>query len=102
MAIRETWLQLRTRFIGNGLSKKLVGDEPPLRAELFSAVQMEQHGKRLAAAHLLTPGHAPDQLLARLTENEQTLIGVCTLLMNAVTATRRIAPAGNGCSITST
>ena len=94
MAIRETWLQLRTRFIGNGLSKKLVGDEPPLRAELFSAVQMEQHGKRLAAAHLLTPGHAPDQLLARLTENEQTLIGVCTLLMNAVTATRRIAPAG--------
>lgn len=94
MAIRETWLQLRTRFVGNGLTKKLVGDEPPLRAELFSTVQMEQHGKQLAAAHLLTPGHAPDQLLARLTENEQTLIGVCTLLMNAVTATRRIAPAG--------
>ncbi|MBK8752665.1 MAG: cyclic beta 1-2 glucan synthetase [Candidatus Competibacteraceae bacterium] len=94
MAIRETWLQLKTRFVGNGLTKQYVGDEPPLRAELFSAVQMEQHGKHLAAAHPLTPGHAPDQLLARLTENEQTLTSVCSLLIAAVTATRRIAPAG--------
>ena len=48
MAIRETWLQLRMRLLGNGLTQKYVGDEPPLRAELFSAVQMEQHGKSLA------------------------------------------------------
>ncbi len=48
MAIRETMLQLRMRLRGNGLTKKYVGDEPPLRAELFSAVQMEQHGKNLA------------------------------------------------------
>jgi cyclic beta-1,2-glucan synthetase len=27
-----------------------------LRSELFSAVQMEQHGKDLAASHLLMPG----------------------------------------------
>jgi len=94
MAIRETMLQLRKRFFGNGLDKKYVGDEPPLRAELFSAVQMEQHGKNLAAAHQLTSVRAPDQLLARLTENEHTLIDVCALLMTAVTATRRIAPAG--------
>jgi len=94
MAIRETMLQLRKRLFGNGFTKKYAGDEPPLRAELFSAVQMEQHGKNLAASHQLTPGHAPDPLLARLTENEHTLIDVCTLLMAAVTATRRIAPAG--------
>lgn len=94
MAIRETMLQLRMRLRGNGLTKKYLGDEPPLRAELFSAVQMEQHGKNLAAAHQLTPEYAPDQLLARLTENEQTLISVCALLMTAVTESRRIAPAG--------
>ncbi len=94
MAIRETWLQWRMRLLGNGLTQKYVGDEPPLRAELFSAVQMEQHGKRLATSHQLTPRPGPDPLLARLTENERTLIDVCALLVAAVTATRRIAPAG--------
>ena len=94
MVIRETLLQVRMRLLGNGLTKKYVGDEQPLRAELFSAVQMEQHGKGLAASHLLTPRHAPDQLLVRLTENERTLIDVCALLVEAVTANRRIAPAG--------
>ncbi|HYN76523.1 MAG TPA: cyclic beta 1-2 glucan synthetase, partial [Lamprocystis sp. (in: g-proteobacteria)] len=82
------------RILGNGLTKKYVGDEQPLRAELFSAVQMEQHGKALAAEHRLTPRHAPNQLLVRLNANERTLIDVCTLLMEAVTATRRISPAG--------
>ena len=53
MAIRETMLQLRKRLFGNGFTKKYAGDEPPLRAELFSAVQMEQHGKNLAASHQL-------------------------------------------------
>ena len=71
-----------------------LGDDPPLRAELFSAVQMEQHGNRLAAAHVLIPGHPRDRLLARLTENEKILLDVCRLLMAAVAETRRIAPAG--------
>lgn len=94
MAIRETWFQWRMCLLGNGLTKKYVGDEPPLRAELFSAVQMEQHGKALATSHQLAPGQAPDLLLARLTTNERTLMDVCALLVAAVTATRRIAPAG--------
>ncbi len=85
---------LRMRILGNGLAKKYVGDEQPLRAELFSAVQMEQHGKELAASHVLTPRQARDQLLVRLTANERTLIDVCSLLMEAVTTNRRIAPAG--------
>nr|WP_211335194.1 glucoamylase family protein [Thiocapsa rosea] len=55
---------------------------------------MEEHGKRLADAHALMPGHPPDRLLARLNENETILIGVCRLLMVAVTENRRIAPAG--------
>jgi len=69
-------------------------EEPPLRSELLSADQMEQHGKTLAGTHRLSPGRAPDQLLARLAENEGVLIEVCDLLTAAVKANRRIAPAG--------
>ena len=69
-------------------------DEPPLRSELFSADQMEQHGKSLAAAHKLTSRHGRDRLLARLAANEAVLIDACNLLTAAVRANRRIAPAG--------
>jgi len=47
--INKGWVQLSTRFRGNGLSTKYFGDEPPLRSELFSADQMKLHGKSLAA-----------------------------------------------------
>ncbi len=69
-------------------------EEPPLRAELFSADQMEQHGKSLAAIHNLTVQRAPDQLLKRLTANAEVLASVCKLLTEAVTAKRRVTPAG--------
>nr|WP_223296758.1 glucoamylase family protein [Thiorhodovibrio frisius] len=55
---------------------------------------MEQHGKVLAGVHRLMPGHPPDLLLRRLTENGTVLVEVCRLLMVAVTENRRIAPAG--------
>jgi len=69
-------------------------DELPLRSELFSADQMEQHGRSLAAAHRLTSRYAADQLLPRLAANEAVLIDACNLLTAAVTANRRIMPAG--------
>ena len=37
--------------------------DEPLRAELFSADQMAQHGKRLAATHVLSDAALPDRLL---------------------------------------
>jgi hypothetical protein len=37
--------QFRTRLRSSGLSSKLPLEEPPLRSELFSADQMERHGK---------------------------------------------------------
>ena len=55
---------------------------------------MEQHGRALAGSHKLAPGRAPDELLARLAENETTLVGVCNLLTAEITAKRRITPAG--------
>ena len=79
---------------GNGLAQKYAGDQPPLRSELFSSEQMKQHGMALADSHKLGLGRAPDNLLTRLAENEEVLIGACTLLTVAVKANRRIAPAG--------
>ena len=92
--IIENLLHLRMSLRGNGLSQKYVGDEPPLRSELFSADQMEQHGKILAGSHKLSLGRTPDQLLTRLAENEGVLIEVRNLLTTAVKANRRITPAG--------
>jgi cellobiose phosphorylase len=67
--------------------------EPPLRSELFSADQMEQHGRYLAGSHILARGRAPDQLLPRLTANEEILHWVFDQLTEAVTADRRVTPA---------
>jgi len=69
-------------------------DEPPLRSELFSADQMEQHGKALAASHRVARGHAPDRLLGRLAANEDALIDVCSLLTAVVLENRQVTPAG--------
>ena len=89
-AIVENLLHLNLSRNGSGK----YGDAPPLRSELFSAEQMKQHGRTLAAQHKLSPGHAPDQLLARLAENESVLIGVHRLMTEAVSAGRQITPAG--------
>ena len=70
-------------------------DEIPLRGGLFSAEQMAQHGKELAASHTLTAARLPDRLLARLAENEVVLAGVSALLAEAATESRRITPAAD-------
>ncbi|MES2674271.1 MAG: glucoamylase family protein [Pseudomonadota bacterium] len=66
----------------------------PIRLELFSAEQMEQHGKSLALKHRLRRHRIYNRLLDRLDDNETVLVSSCTLLMDAVTAKMRIAPAG--------
>jgi len=88
------WLQLSASLRRNGLAKKYAGGEPPLRSELFSADQMKLHGKTLAASHQLSPRSPRDRLLTRLAENEEVLIGVRSLLTDAVQENRRLTPAG--------
>ncbi|MEO6697308.1 MAG: cyclic beta 1-2 glucan synthetase, partial [Gammaproteobacteria bacterium] len=75
------------------MPRKYSNEEPPLRSELFSADQMEQYGKNLAASHKLTPKHPQDQLLTRLAANEAVLMGVCGQLTAAVNAQQQITPA---------
>ena len=69
-------------------------DEAPLRAELFTADQMEQHGKEVAAAHVLTLQRSPDRLLPRLAANEKKLVEVGAMLAQSGPAQRRVTPAG--------
>ena len=88
----ERLVDFVARFGRAEASGRFAGDEPPLRSALFSADQMEQHGKDLAAVHRLAPSRA-DTLLARLADNERVLVEVCDLLTAAVTANRRITPA---------
>src|SRR3990170_3866121 len=85
---------LRSRFHENSRTQKCADNEPPLRSELFSSEQMEQHGKTLAGLHKLGLEHARDRLLTRLDENEGVLLGVRSLLTEAIKSTRRITPAG--------
>jgi cyclic beta-1,2-glucan synthetase len=92
--IGRTLLRLSARPGGNGTVRKYAADEPPLRSELFSADQMEQHGKTLAGWHRLSPGRPLDRLLTRLAENEGVLLSVHSLLTEAVKSDRRITPAG--------
>src|SRR4030067_3745238 len=47
--VSKSLLNLSARFRANRLASQYARDEAPLRSELFSAEQMEQHGKRLAS-----------------------------------------------------
>jgi cellobiose phosphorylase len=69
-------------------------EEAPLRAALYSADQMAQHGRALAAAHRLAAGSVADRLLGRLAANEKTLVDVCRRLTSVASEKRRITPAG--------
>ena len=68
--------------------------QSPLRAELFNAEQMEQHGQHLARSHVLDGAGTPGRLLVRLVSNELVLSDTCALLMTAVKARLPVAPAG--------
>ncbi len=67
--------------------------EPALRAELFSAEQMERHGRALAGLHRLSARTSMDSLLARLDDNEAVLTHTCERLTDATRKRRRITPA---------
>ncbi|MEO8001054.1 MAG: glucoamylase family protein [Arenimonas sp.] len=69
-------------------------DQTLLRAELFSADQMEQHGKALASRHVIGKYGAQNRLLKRLDENRQVLLGTRSLLTSAVKDKLPITPAG--------
>ena len=64
----------------------------PIRAELFSADQMERYGGKLALSHKLSKKKLPYYLLKRLDDNEKVLTRSCLILSSGEKAS--ITPAG--------
>ena len=67
-AVRGAFFRVWARLGGSDPAQKYAGDELPLRAELFSADQMEQHGKILAGVHQVearTPSGPPSGAAGR-------------------------------------
>ena len=70
-----------------------LGHDEPLRAELYSADQMAQHARRLAATDRVTDRPLPDRLLARLADNERVLGEVYRQLAATAASERGMTPA---------
>ena len=77
----------------NNISRKEVDANPPLRAELFSTEQMEQHALQLAEHHIVALGQEGELLLKELSENEKILFHVNDLLQKNVKEKWSISPA---------
>ena len=75
--VSEYLIETATRIRKSAWRRSQPADELPLRSELFSADQMEQHGKALATAHKLGAEHARNKLLTRLAQNENVLLDAC-------------------------
>lgn len=84
--------RLKAYIPGSDSRKKIAGNEL-LRSELFSAKQLQQHGKAIAGAHKLSPGRTSNQLLTRMADNENVLFDVRNLLTTAVKDNHRMTPA---------
>jgi cyclic beta-1,2-glucan synthetase len=88
----RTWFRAQAR-------PRLAGSTPgpaeaPLRAQLLTAEEMDQHARHLAAGHELTHGRGRDRLLRRLGDNESVLSETCARLGNSNDQQRRVTPAG--------
>jgi len=88
--IFHLWGDLRK----NTPAQKSVNYETPLRSELFSSSQMEEHGKTLAGLHTVGEEHVPERLLTSLAGNESVLFEIRDMLIEVVKSNRRITPAG--------
>jgi cyclic beta-1,2-glucan synthetase len=92
-AFRASLKQLQSRIGVDGLFRDL-GDDLPLRSELFSAAQLDAHAESLAGWHQIDPHPGPDRLLARLADNERVLLEAYRLVTIALEQKHRISPAG--------
>jgi len=69
-----------------------IGDEP-LRAELLSIEQLEQHATELAKKHRVTHERGRNSLLGRLSENERVLQEAYRIITKATAQDQEISPA---------
>jgi hypothetical protein len=89
--ITQTKQWLWPFFVRNNDSQK---ETPPLRAAILSVAQLEAKGKALARTHTVSHSKCSDGLLKRLSDNEQVLMNVCSILSVAAKQKHHITPAG--------
>src|SRR5688572_19663493 len=89
----ELFSPLRQYFQKNSFMRR-ENSEQPLRSELFSMDQMDQHARHLAHTHHISEQQSPEQLLKRLDQNEEVLFKVTNLLQDSVKEKKSITPAG--------
>jgi len=92
-AAHELISNMRDTFLATSPKPNFIYEEP-LRAELFSADQMEIYAKKLAGSHELRNSSVRGHLIVRLSDNEKVLNAVRKLLVEAIRAGHAITPAG--------
>jgi cyclic beta-1,2-glucan synthetase len=91
--IDELLLPLLPTFKKDKFTHEEVNENPPLRSELFSKEQMEQHAHYLARTHSLHTKRSPELLLRDLSSNQEILFDVNELLKNSIQEKKSISPA---------
>jgi cyclic beta-1,2-glucan synthetase len=92
-AIDEILLPLLPTFKKDKFTHQEVNENPPLRSELFSKEQMEQHAQHLALTHSITKKKSPELLLKNLSINQKVLVDVNELLKESIRDKKSISPA---------
>ena len=90
----EDILRLMRGFLPKGCTQQNYKLEEPLRSELLSCEQMNQHSKTLARSHIVHKKNLPNQLLIRLDDNEKVLLEVRNLLTKSIKENSIITSAG--------
>ncbi len=94
ISIDELLSPIKSYFQHDNITHQDVKDKPPLRSELFSKEQMEQHALHLASIHSISYEHSTEKLLKRLADNETILFHVNELLQRSIQEKKPISPAG--------
>jgi cyclic beta-1,2-glucan synthetase len=93
-SLNEILSPIKNYFHKETFSRQDVNRKPPLKAELLSVEQLEQHAKLLANSHKINLEHVPEQLIKRLHDNEAMLFNVAQLLHKSIGENKTINPAG--------
>ena len=80
-------------FFGSAGNSQNPNEKLPLRSELFTEEQLEQHAMALAKKHSLLSANPSEHLLKRLAENETLLLEVHAILTETVKNNIPVVPA---------
>lgn len=86
---------LKPIFQKENFSHAEAREKPPLRSELFTLEQLDHHARKLANAHAVTHESLPEQLLKRLSDNEDILFNTVALLQENIREKKSISPAAD-------